>query len=97
MKKILNSKIGDHVRISKCKNIFVKGNAPNWNEEIFVVKKKQNSVRWTYVISDLNGEEIIGSFYEKESQKTDQKVVRIEKILKRKGNKLYDKWKGYKK
>ena len=69
MKKILNSKIGDHVRISKCKNIFVKGNAPNWNEEIFVVKKIQNTVRWTYVISDLNGEEIIGSFYEKESQK----------------------------
>ena len=52
---------------------------------------------WTYVISDLNGEEIIGSFYEKESQKTDQKGVRTEKILERKGNKLYDKWKGYKK
>ena len=50
---------------------------------------------WTYVISDLNGEEIIGSFYEKELQKTNQKEFRIEKVFKRKGNKLYVKWKGY--
>ena len=51
-------KVGDHVRISKYKNIFAKGNAPNWSEEIFVVKKK-NTVPWTYVISDLNGEQIV--------------------------------------
>ena len=50
---------------------------------------------WTYVINDLNNEEIIGSFYEKELQKTNQKEFRIEKILKRKGDKLYVKWKGY--
>ena len=52
----------DHVRISKYKNIFTKGYAPNCSEEIFVLKK--NTVPWTYVISDLNGEEIVGGFYE---------------------------------
>ena len=50
---------------------------------------------WTYVISDLNGEEIVGSFYEKEVQKTDQNEFRIDKVIKKKGNKLYVKWKGY--
>ena len=50
---------------------------------------------WTYVISDLNGEEIVGSFYEIELQKTNQKEFRIEKVIKRKGNKLYVKWKWY--
>ena len=77
-------KVGDHVRISKYKNIFAKGYAPNWSEEIFVIKKVKNTVPWTYVINDLNNEEIIGSFYEKELQKTNQKEFRIEKILKRK-------------
>ena len=79
-------KVGDHVKISKYKNIFAKGYAPNWREEIFFVKKIKNTVPWTYVISDLNREEIIGSFYEKELQKTNQKEFRIEKILKTKGN-----------
>ena len=50
---------------------------------------------WTYEISDLNGEKILGSFYEKELQKTNQKNFRIEKVIKRKGNKLYVKWKGH--
>ena len=50
-------KVGGHVRISKYKNIFAKGYAPKWSEEIFVVKKIKNTVPWTYVISDLNGEE----------------------------------------
>ena len=87
--------VGDHVRISKYKNIFAKGYAPHWSEEIFVVKKIQNTVPWTCVISDLNGEEIVGSFSVKELQKTNQKEFSIEKILKTKGNKLYIKWKGY--
>ena len=56
---------GDHVRISKYKNIFAKGYTPNWSEEIFVIKKIKNTVPWTYVISDLNGEKIIGAIYEK--------------------------------
>ena len=67
-------KVGDHVRISKYKNIFAKGYAPNWSEEIFVINQIKNTVPWTYVISNLNGEEIIGSFYEKKKlQKTNQK------------------------
>ena len=65
-------KVGDHVRISKYKNIFAKGYTPNWSEEVFVINKIKNTVPWTYAISDLNGEEITGSFYEKELQKTFQ-------------------------
>ena len=70
-------KVGDHVRISKYKNIFAKGYTPNWSEEVFVIKKVKNTVPWTYVINDLNGEEITGKFYEKELQKTNQKEFRI--------------------
>ena len=88
-------KFGDHVRISKYKNIFAKGYMPNWSEEIFIIKKIENTVPWTYVITDLNGEEIIGTFYENELQKTDQKEFGIKKVLKKKGDKLYVKWKGY--
>ena len=68
---------------------------PNWSEEVFVIKKVKNTVPWTYVINDLNGEEIIGTFYEKEYQKTSQEEFRIEKVIRRKGDKLYVKWKGY--
>ena len=80
-------KVGVHVRISKYKNIFVKGYPPKWSEEMFVVKKIKNTVPWTHVISDLNGEEIVGHFYEKELQKSNQKEFRIEKVIKRKKNK----------
>ena len=58
-------KVGDHVRISKYKKIFIKGYMPNWSEEVFVIKKVKNTVPWTYVINDLNGEEITRTFYEK--------------------------------
>ena len=51
-------KVGDHFRISKLKNVFAKGYTPNWSEKIFIVKKVKNTVPWTYVIYDLNGEEI---------------------------------------
>ena len=88
-------KVGDHVTISKYKNIFAKGYTQNWSEEVFVVSKIKNTVPWTYVISDLNGEPITGSFYEKELEKTSQEKFRIEKVIKRKGDKLYVKWKGY--
>ena len=89
------SKVGDHVRISKCKNIFAKGYTPNWSEEVFVISKIKNAVPWTYVINNLNGEEISERFYQKELQKSNQKEFRIEKVIKRKGNKLNVKWKGY--
>ena len=88
-------KVGDHVRISKYKNNFAKGYTPNWSEEVFIVSKIKNTVSWAYVINDLNGEEITGTFYEKELQKTNQKEFRIEKVIKRKGDKLYVKWKDY--
>ena len=55
-------KVGDHVRISKYKNIFTKGYMPNRSEETFIIKKIKNTVPWTYVINDLNGKEIIGTF-----------------------------------
>ena len=64
-----------------------------WRDKI--VSKIKNTVPWTYVINDLNGEEIIGTFYEKELQKTNQQEFRIEKVIKKKGDKLYVKWKGY--
>ena len=66
-------KVGDHVRISKYKNIFSKGYAPSWSVEVFVVSKIKNTVALTYVVCNLSGEEISESFYEKELQKTSQK------------------------
>ena len=88
-------KVGDQVRISKYKNIFAKGYMPNWSEEIFIIKKIENTLPWTYVLNDLNGEEIIGTFYENELQATNQQEFRVEKVIKKKGDKLYVKWKGY--
>ena len=60
-----------------------------------MIKKVKSTVTWTYFISDFNGEVIIGTFYENEWQKTNKKEFRVEKIIKRKGNKIYIKWKGY--
>ena len=88
-------KVSDHIRTSKYKNIFAKGYMPNCSEEIFIIKKIKNTVPWTYVLNDLNGEEIIGTFYENELQKTNQKEFRIQKVDKKKGDKLYVKLKGY--
>ena len=87
-------KVGGHVRISKYNNVFAKGYMPNWSEEIFIIKKIKNIVPWTYVLNDLNGEQIISTFYEKELQATNQQKFRIENVIKRKGDKLYVKWKG---
>ena len=83
------------MRISKYKNIFAKGNTPNWSEEVFVIKEIKNKVPWTYVINDLNNEQITGTFYEIELQKANQEEFRIEKAIKKKVDKLYVKWKGY--
>ena len=70
-------KVGDRVRISKSKNIFAKEYTPNWSEEVFVIKKIKNTVLWTYVVNDLNGEEINGTFHKKELQETNQEEFRI--------------------
>ena len=64
-KKDPKFKVGDHVRISKYKNIFTKGYTPNWSGKVFFVSKIQNTISWTCVISDLNGEPIAEIFYEK--------------------------------
>ena len=97
-KKINNNyprfKIGDFVRISKYKNIFAKSYIPNCSEEVFVIKKVKNTVPWTYNINDLKDEEIVGKFYENELQKANQKEFRVEKLIKRKDDKPYTKWKG---
>ena len=76
---MIKFKVSDHVRISKYKNIFAKRYTPNWSEEVFVIKEVKNTVPWTYVVSDLNSEGIIWTFYEKELQKTSQEEFRIEK------------------
>ena len=81
-------KIGDNVRISKYKNVFAKDYTSNWLEEY-------STVPWTYVIDDLKREEIVGTFCENKLRKTDQKEFRIEKVIKRKSDKLYVEWKGY--
>ena len=60
-----------------------------------MIKKVKNTVPWTYVVNDINGDTIIGIFYKNELQKTNQKEFRIKNVIKRKGDKLNVKWKGY--
>ena len=89
-KTYINSskEIGDIIKIPKYKNIFPKGYVRNCSEEVFVIKKVKSTVSWTCVISDLKGEEIVGTFYKKELQKANQKDFRVEKVIKRKNDKL---------
>ena len=87
-------KAGNHVKISKCISIFAKCYVPNWSEEVFVTKKVKNNVLCTYVIGNLNDEEIFQIFMKKNC-KIQIKKVRVENVIKRNGNKLYFKWKGY--
>ena len=82
-------------RISKYKSSLAKGYTPNWSEEVLIIKKVKNTVPWTYVVKDLNEKEVVGTFYEKEFQKINQKEFRIGRVIKRKYDKLYVKWKGY--
>ena len=72
-------RVGDHVRISKYKHIFAKGYTPNWPEEVIVIKNVKNTVPWTYVINDFNGEEIIDTFYEKRTKKDKSTRIQIKK------------------
>ena len=72
-------RVGDHIRISKYKNIFAKGYAPNWSQEIFVVERIKNTVPWTYEISDLNEEEIVGSFMKKNCKRLIKKNSGLKK------------------
>ena len=84
-------------RISKYKSSLAKGYTSNWSEEVLIIKKVKNTVPWTYVVKDLNEKKDVGTFYEKEFQKKkkNQKEFRIGRVIKRKDDKLYVKWKGY--
>ena len=87
--------VGDRVRITKKKKTFEKGYTPRWTEEVFTVSRVQYTDPPTYKITDYNGEEIQGSFYEQELQKTTQEIFRIEKVIRRRGKKSLVKWLGY--
>jgi hypothetical protein len=92
-------KIGDKVRISRTKALFEKGYLPNWSEELYVIDKVQKTIPVTYRLKDLLDEEIAGSFYEKELQKSDQEVYRVEKVIRKKKIDGIEhglvKWSGY--
>ena len=87
--------VGDKVRISKKKMTFEKGYTTRWTEEIFKITKILNTNPITYKVTDLNGEEIKGTFYEPELQKTNPKVYRIEKVIKKGKKESFVKWRGY--
>ena len=87
--------VGDEVRISKKKKVFEKGYTTRWTEEIFTITKILNTNPITYKIADLTGEEIAGTFYEPELQKTQQQIFRIEKVIEKGKDKSLVKWKGY--
>ena len=87
--------IGDKVRISKKKKTFEKRYTTRWTEEIFTIVEVKRTSPVTYKIADLNEEEIKGTFYEPELQKTSQELFRIEKVIKRGKKKSLVKWKGY--
>ena len=87
--------VGDEVRITKKKKVFEKGYTTRWTEEIFTIKEIQNTNPITYKLEDLQGEEIKGTFYEPELQKTEQQVFRIEKVLEKGEKQSRVKWKGY--
>ena len=93
MEKILNLKLVIVQEFQNKKNIYAKWYTLNWSEENVVISNIKNTVPWTYVIS---GKPIDGTFHEKKKlQKINKKELRIEKVIKRKGNKLYIKRKGY--
>ena len=87
--------VGDSVRITKKKKTFEMGYTTRWTEEIFTVSQVQYTDPPTYKITDYNGEEIQGSFYEQELQETTQEIFRIEKIIRKRGKKSLVKWLGH--
>ena len=87
--------VGDEVRITKKKKVFEKGYTSRWTEEIFTITEVQNTNPVTYKLADLQGEEIKGTFYEPELQKTEQQIFRIEKVIKKEKGRSLVKWKGY--
>ncbi|KAJ8914742.1 hypothetical protein NQ315_017453 [Exocentrus adspersus] len=94
--KITKFKVGDHVRIMKYREAFEKGYTPNWSSEIFIIRKIRLSNPTTYLLQDEAGKEITGGFYELELQKAKHPDAHlVEKVLRKKGNKVFVKWLGY--
>ena len=87
--------VGDLVRITKKKKVFEKGYTTRWTKETFTIKEIRDTNPITYKIEDLEGEEIKGTFYEPELQKTEHQLYRIEKVLEKANGKSFVKWKGY--
>ena len=87
--------VGDEVRITKKKKVFEKGYTTRWTEEIFTIKEIRETNPITYKLEDLQGEEIKGTFYEPELQKTEQQIYRIEKVIEKEKGRSFVKWKGY--
>lgn len=94
-KRRVRYKVGDIVKISKHKSVFSRGFHGSWTPENFKIVKIQITNPPTYILQDLNGQPIAGGFYEQELQKTKHPdVYLVEKVLRRKGNKVYVKWLG---
>ena len=87
--------VGDEVRITKKKKVFEKGYTTRWTEEIFTIREIRETNPITYKLEDLQGEEIKGTFYEPELQKTKQQIYRIEKVIEKEKGRSFVKWKGY--
>ena len=87
--------VGDKVRITRKKGTFEKGFTPNWTEELFTISSVKATNPTTYTIKDHLGEPVRGSFYEQELQLSVQEIFRIERVLRKKKNQVYVKWKGY--
>lgn len=89
-------KVGDPVRVSKVKTIFKKGYTPNWSTEVFKIVKVQKTNPVTYVLKDSRGNPIAGGFYEYELQRVANPDVHlVEKVIRKKGDKVYVKWLGF--
>ncbi|XP_036148023.1 uncharacterized protein LOC118647358 [Monomorium pharaonis] len=89
-------KVGNSVRVSKYKTVFEKGYTPNWTTEVFKILKVQHINPVTYLLEDYRGKSIAGAFYEHELHRaTHPDVYLVEKILRRKGDKVYVKWLGF--
>ena len=87
--------MGDKVRITRRKGTFQKGFTPNWTEEVFTISSVKATKPPTYTIKDTLGEPVQGTFYEQELQLSVQEIFRIERVLRKKNNQVYVKWKGY--
>lgn len=95
--KTTRFKEGDTVRISKYKTLFEKGYMPSWSTELFIIKDvRHNSRPPVYVLRDMEGETIKGTFYDKELQKTNYPdTYLVERVLRKKGSRAYVKWLGF--